>query len=238
MITMLTYSKFKKEVSVIKKGAFEISCKLSDDDWDFPGFSDVNGLKEFLRSCPVIDILCVDVTADRGIELSETMRSKNSNMCIIILADGTISPMLYIKPTIMASSLIMRPLTESSVSEIFLDAMRSYLKKYSNGGDGDYFVINNRDGRQLIPYEQIMYFESRSKKVFVDTGGMEYSYYDTLDSLEEKLSGDFVRCHRSFIVSRSHIKQIKLSQNMIILDDGRCIPLSRTYKSVVKGEKL
>lgn len=238
MILMLTYSRLKKELTSVKKCVFEVTCKLSDDDWDFFGFCDKQLLNEFLEGNPIIDMLCVDVSAESGIELAEKVRSKNSNTYIIILADTSVSPMLYIKPTIMASSLIMRPITEAEVKKVFLDAARVYLKRFCrNTEEGKFLVINNRDGRQLVPYDQIVFFESRSKKIFVDTEGIEYSFYDTLDNLEQKLSDDFVRCHRSFIVSRSHIKQIKLSQNVIILDDDRCIPLSRSYKKAFKGEK-
>lgn len=68
-------------------------------------------------------------------------------------------------------------------------------------------------------------------------GNKEYSYYDTLDNLENKLGSEFIRCHRSYIVSRYYIKKIQLSQNLIVLNDDSLIPISRSYKSRVKELK-
>ncbi len=68
-------------------------------------------------------------------------------------------------------------------------------------------VIENKGERQIIPYTNIMYLESRSKKIYVIVGNKEYSYYDTLDNLENKLGSEFIRCHRSYIVSRYYIKK-------------------------------
>ena len=78
------------------------------------------------------------------------------------------------------------------------------------------------------------YFESREKKIYINTGSAEFSFYDTLDHLEESLPDDFLRCHRSFIVARRYVRTILLSQNTIVLEDGSAIPLSRTYKAVFK----
>ena len=79
-----------------------------------------------------------------------------------------------------------------------------------------------------------MFFESRNKKVYVNTGFEEYSFYDTLDNIESRVGDGFVRCHRSFIIAKSRIKKVMLSQNTVILDTDCYIPLSRTYKSVLK----
>jgi DNA-binding LytR/AlgR family response regulator len=234
MISMLFYSHIKRELTVFKNLSYDITCKISEDDWDFLNFSDKQLLMNFLSENPVIDISCVDVAAESGVEIAENLRSRNSHMFIIVLADSTMSPMLYIKPTIMAASLLMRPLSTELVKKVFFDVIKQYIHKYYSENGDDSFVIDNRDGRQLVPYEQIVFFESRDKKIFINTSGREYSFYDTLDSLEKRLSDKFVRCHRSFIVARTRIKKILFSQNTIILDNDCQIPLSRSYKSVFK----
>ena len=72
------------------------------------------------------------------------------------------------------------------------------------------------------------------KKVFLNTGDMEYPFYDTLDQLEERLTGRFLRCHRSYLVNRNKISKVYLSQNILTLEGGEEIPLSRSYKPAVK----
>ena len=70
--------------------------------------------------------------------------------------------------------------------------------------------------------------------MFLNTGDMEYPFYDTLDQLEERLAGRFLRCHRSYLVNRSKISKVYLSQNILTLDSGEELPLSRSYKPAGK----
>ena len=121
------------------------------------------------------------------------------------------------------------------VKKVFIEAVKCCLKDYNSDCAADEnYVIDNREGRQLVPYSKILYFESRAKKIFVITESCEYSVYDTLDNLEKILPKNFVRCHRSFIVAVSEIKKIMFSQNTIVLENGILIPLSRSYKSAMK----
>lgn len=237
MISFLTYSHIKNELKFIKKCTLDISGRLSDEDLDYYNFSAYKELREFLGESPVLDISCVDVAGNEGACAAEEVRRNNGNMFIVLLSESGVSPVSYIKPTIMASGLLMRPLTPQSVNKVLEEIIREHLKKlYKENGSGS-FVIDSKEGRQLIPYENIIYFEAREKKIFLNTSGAEYSFYDTLDNLEGRLNEGFARCHRSFIVARSRIKRIMLSQNTIVLDNDYEIPLSRTYKSVFKEFK-
>ena len=73
--------------------------------------------------------------------------------------------------------------------------------------------------------------------MFVNTGNQEYAVYDTIDNLQERLPEGFLRCHRSFIVAKSKIENVYLSKNYIALEDGMTVPLSRSYKEVLKELK-
>lgn len=236
MISMLLYSHDRRELKAFDSLGREVVSRVSDDDWDFLCYHDKKLVLDFLSKNPVIDLSCVDVADNGGVELAETLRRDNAEMYMILLTDATVSPVVYIRPTIMAGSLLMRPLSRDSVKSVFLEAFRQYLRKFEDN-TGDSFLIDNRDGRQLIPYRKICFFESRDKKIYVNTGAKEYSFYDTLDNLEDKLPEGFLRCHRSFIVSRDYIKKILLSRNMIVLEDDSVVPLSRSYKSVFKEIK-
>ena len=236
MISVLLYSHEKKELSAFVKLGKEIVCKISDDDWSFLSYSDREVVYSFLRDHPIIDISCVDIVTDGGIALAEELRKTNAEMHIILLADMTVSPVSYIRPSIMAGSLLLRPLTVQTVKSVFTEAVSSYVKKLQADND-NILLIENRDGRQPVPYSSIIYLESREKKIYVNTGVSEYPFYDTLDNLEKQLPDSFLRCHRSFIVSKNHIKKIFISRSTIVLDDDSELPLSRSYKSVFKELK-
>lgn len=236
MISMLIYSHEKRELKAFDRLGREIVSTISDDDWDFLTYNDKRRLFAFLEKNPVVDLSCIEVADSEGVSLAERLRQINREMYMILLTEVSVSPALYIRPTIMPSSLLLRPLQAETVKRVFLEAFQEHLKKYDLSNDKS-FLIEGRDGRQLIPYSRIRYFESREKKIYINAGSEEYSFYDTLDKLEQKLPEGFLRCHRSFIVAQSCIRKILLSQSMILLDNGDSLPLSRTYKSVFKELK-
>lgn len=237
MITTLMYSHIAKELKLLKDTGFEVSCRLSEDDWDFQTYHELKAVYELLEKNPILDLALVDISGSDEVRLCEQIRKKSSSMYLILLTDQTVSPMLYIKPTVMASSLILRPITRDGITSVFTEAVKEIVRSRTDGENGDVFVVDNRDGKRFIPLEQISFFESRNKKIFINTGYEEYSFYDTLDEIEERLGDSFVRCHRSFIVSRGKIKKVMLSGGILLLEGGFEIPLSRSYKSYFKELK-
>lgn len=234
MIIMLAYSHSKKELVMLKKLGNEVICRLSEEDWDFLDYEDRNCLMEFLENNPSVDISCVDVVAENGVEAAEKLHANNKNTYIILVTDNTISPMVYIKPTIMAASLLIRPLDTENVKKVFTEIFGDFIRQFRTTDNNESFIIDNRDGRQFIPYDRIIFFESRNKKIYINTENEEYSFYDTLENIEQCLGDAFVRCHRSFIVAKTRIKKILLSQNTVLLDNDYQVPLSRSYKGVLK----
>ena len=236
MISVLLYSHEKRELTLFSKTGREVVGKISADDWQFYGYRDCETIYRFLSEHPLIDISCVDVAAMDGIRLAEHLRKQNREMFMVLLADMSVSPMDYIRPTIMAGSLLMRPVCAENVKRVFTEAAGAYIQKMQQDAES-LLMIENRDGKQPVPYSGIMFFESREKKIYVNTGKTEYAFYDTLDNLEQKLPEGFLRCHRSFIVAKKRIKAIMLSRSTIVLDDGSELPLSRSYKHIFKELK-
>lgn len=235
MITMLLYSHVLKELRLLKDIGFEVSCRLSEDDWDYKTYHDMDEVEALLSKHPLIDIALVDVAQPGSIRLAEDMRAQNDSLYIILLANAETSPVTYIKPTIMAAGLLLRPIDQRLVKSVFTDAVRELIRLRSDAvGGEEAFVIDNRDGKRLIPYSHISFFEARNKKIFVNTEFEEFSFYDTLDEIEGRLNSGFIRCHRSFIVSKNKIKKIMLSQGMVLLEGDYQIPLSRSYKKAFK----
>ncbi len=235
MMTFLAFSKNKGELMQIKKQSVDISSLISDEDLRIYDFNDESAFSIFIKNCPIIDISCLDITGKDGIKNAVQIRSTNADMFIVLIADANISPTSYIIPSIMASSLILRPFKPETAKEVLKTAFREYYNRYIEEDGSKSFVIENIDEvRQLVPYSCIIYFESREKKIFLATENVEYPFYGTLDKLEKMLSDDFVRCHRSYIVAKKRIKKVISSRNAVILDNDYEIPLSRSYKSKLK----
>ena len=162
----------------------------------------------------------------------ESLRRKYSDTSLMLIADASISPMEYIRPSILASALLLRPFSSEQVRESLEAVLQAMDKKQET--EERTFLIENREGKTYIPMSQIYYFEAREKRIYVRLKREEYTFYDTIEHLTEQLPEEFIRCHRSFIVSRSRIQKVMLSKNRIILEHNIEVPLSRSYKAVLK----
>lgn len=181
---------------------------------------------DFLEREDPADILYVDVAGAGGIESAKRLRQHCPTALLVILADLGMSPTAYLRPDIMASSLMLRPLRADKIREVFRELLECLVKV----PEEEIFLVETREEKQRIPYRTIRYFEAREKKVYVCTADREYGFYDTMDHLEEQLPEGFLRCHRSYVVNRDYVTAVRLSANLLELEDGITIPLSRSYK--------
>lgn len=233
MITSISYDKLKDEALELNRVIKDLAAKLTDESWNIEAILKQDELKRFLEDKPLIDILLCDVTRDGDIELLESIRKDYKLAFIMLLSDATVSPMKYMKPTIQAQSLLLRPFSREQAEDTLLELVSGYVKAF-HSKDSDtsssFIVESQDDGKISVPYDQIYYFEAMEKKVYVCTGMDEFGFYGTLDGLMESLPEGFMRCHRSFIVNKDKILKVALSKNTIYLDDEYEVPLSRSYK--------
>ncbi len=237
MISMVTYDGYRKELEEIKRIAKELAARMSEEQWSMEQFTSLQNLRQYIEEKPLMDMLLYDVTKKEALEYLQQIRNNYQMAPIMILADIETSPMEYMRPGIRASSLLLRPWTGNQAKDVLQEFIREYLRmiaREKKGGTASY-VIDSKEGRLSIPYEQIYFFEAREKKIYVCAGKEEFGFYHTIDKLVEELPEQFIRCHRGFIVNTEKIRKIMLSQNMIYLADGFEVPLSRSYKAVLKG---
>lgn len=233
VITSVSYNKLKDEASELNRIMRDIAARLTDEQWNIEMVQKQEELKEFLEDKPLMDMLLFDVTRSGDIELLEEVRQDYKLAFVMLLADGNISPMKYMKPSIQAQSLLLRPFSKEQALNSLSEFISGYIKTFHNPAEDNTatFVVESKDeGKISIPYDQIYYFEAMEKKVYVCTGVDEFGFYDTLDGLMENLPEGFLRCHRSFIVNESKIVRVALSKNTIYLEDEYEVPLSRSYK--------
>ena len=183
----------------------------TDENWLWLECGSREELLRLDRENPGIDLYCLDLTIPGTLEAAKRFRASSSDAYIILVATASISPLTYMRPSISAESLMIKPLSRAQVEE-----------------------VESQGSRELIDYSRIFYFESRDKKIYLNTSVSEYGFYDTLDQLENRLEQRFLRVHRSFLVNRSKIRKVRLSDNQMFLEDNVVIPVSRTYKKAIR----
>jgi len=235
MISTLTYNENQKELQSIVTAIKDLIAYVSEEEWRMMTASLPEEILKYLDEVSIMDFLVYDVRNRESIENLRRLKSVYKDTSLCLIADTTMSPMEYMKPDILASSLLLRPFSSDKAKEVFSEFFQSALKVRGNEDQRKhFFVVESREGTIQVPYDQIMFFEARNKKIYVCTNKEEFGFYTTIEQLEEELPEGFVRCHRGFIVNTDKIRKVQLSQNIIYLTDGFDVPLSRSYKAVVK----
>lgn len=231
MYSLLAYNRYNNELDTISRIFKNEMAYYTDELLKIIACTTQQEIETVLDKKHRLDIVCYDITTKNGIFILEQIRKQNKNAFVILVATSRISPLEYMKPSIMAASLLLRPISETSVKAV-ADAV---IQVFVSETNEEIFVVGTDDGDERIPYEDIVYFESRNKKVYCCTRYKEYGFYATLDKLEQMLPDFFKRCHRSFILNTRWIRKIALSENVIYLRENYEIPVSRSYKAVMKG---
>ena len=96
------------------------------------------------------------------------------------------------------------------------------------------FPIKSGGRTVFLQLDEIDYLEAAGNYVRLHIGPNEYLTRDTMSSFESKLSeSDFVRIHRSVIVNRKRIKELRpwfTGEYVVILTTGKELTLSRGYR--------
>lgn len=223
------------ENSLLREASKKNIARVSENMWAIRDNLSVNQFQKLLESRNDMDVVYMDVTREHAIEATEQMRRKNKQAVLMIIADETVSPMEYLKPSVQAASLLLRPFKEQQAKDVVEKTWDWYGEKVST--EDEFFSLEIDHDKVTVPYGRILYFESNNKKIYVNLQNEKYCISDTLERLEKYLPHYFIRSHRSYIVNKRKIRDIFLSKGEIVLEHEIFVPISRSYKPVIKELK-
>lgn len=190
----------------------------------------INGLEEITDSNVSVYIL---ESTDYLETISSMIYKKNILNYIILIVENSLQLVNIIKPNIRPSGVILKPIQKEilndTLKEISLD-----LKSLTQKNIKEVFNFKCKNTEYVIPIDDILFFESKNKKVYINTISQEFNYYATLNTLMDNLPKYFMRVHKGFIVNTNTISSVDYNQNLITLNNSFIIPLSRTYKPEFK----
>lgn len=175
------------------------------------------------------DILFFDIFLNgiSGIEAAVRIREKNENALLIFVS---VSEEFYREAfDVYAFHYLIKPVNAADFAAVFEKALRTADKARD-----DVLNITYRGRSRLLKYSDIVYISSSNHKLCLYlTDGSEIFCYSKLDELASQIKSDlFVRCHKSFMVNLSHIRE--MTSEGFRTDNGLLIPISRTYFASAK----
>ena len=91
-------------------------------------------------------------------------------------------------------------------------------------------------GRKIsVDYDDILFFETSGNihKIILHAKNRQMEFPGTIKELAGTLDGNFVRCHRSFLVNKNKIKEIDAKNRIIYFTNGEtCLMSTRMMKEL------
>ena len=234
MIDVILYDRDRKEQDDLRERVGDSVAVLSDDRLSCSRFASPEQVEKHIAADPPLDLSMLEVADDADIGLTRMIRAFREQADMMLIAESSISPMRYMTPDIRACSLLLRPFSAEQMRTVVHEFISAWYRKRETPSGDRSIVIENRDGRIVVPFSHIYYIEAREKKVFFRLRDKEYSKYDTLENVRTLLPANFVQSHRSFIFNVAYLDKIRLSENSVYLEHGIVVPLSRSFKAPIK----
>jgi len=164
------------------------------------------------------DILLLDVEMERmnGIDLAKRIRKDNTRAEIIFITSHfEFAGEGY---EVDALHYLIKPVSDDKFIQVLNKAAEKLAAEPSS-------VVISCEGETIRLFESdILYAESFLHYIVIHTREKDYRVKESISAFEEKLSNDFFRSHRSYIVSLKHITRI--SRTSVHIGETE-LPLSR-----------
>lgn len=164
------------------------------------------------------DILLLDVEMDNmsGIELAKRIRKDNNRAEIIFIT----SHFEFVGEGYEVDALhyLIKPISVEKFTRVLNKAVEKLAVEPPS-------LVISCEGETVKLYEtDIFYVESFLHYIVIHTNDKEYKIKENMSVFETKVSDDFYRIHRSYLVSLKHIKRI--SRTSVNIGSTE-LPLSR-----------
>ena len=182
-----------------------------------------------LEAVKRFDIVFLDIQMDGmdGIETARSLRKKQDDIVLIFVTGNR--EYVFDALDLYAFHYLLKPVDENKFREVLERAAGEVEKKKEKRG----LFIKKRN--LMLDQADILYIESRAKKVEIHTDGSKdiIEIYATMEELEGQLGEDFYRCHRAYIVNMAHITEY--DNDSITITNGDKIYLTKKkYGDFVK----
>lgn len=201
------------------------------------------GVKAIMQHKPDLIFLDIQMPKINGFEMLEILDEKPSVIFTTAFDEFAIKAFeanavdYLLKPFDKARfDSALKKWKEQKSTEKEIDALIENTNKQPE--EKNRIVVRNGSDIQIVPTGEIVYIEAYDDYVKIFTKDSYYLKKKTMTYYEQTLDSSlFFRTHRSFIINLQHLNKIEpLEKNtfVVILKNGKKVPLSRTGYSKIK----
>ena len=189
--------------------------------------------EELIASGIRFDIVFLDIQMEgmNGIEAARSLREKNANLgvedTVLVFITG-IKEYVFDALDLYAFQYLLKPIDEDKFAEVLERAVREAARKKERR------VLFIKSRNLTLDQSEILYIESRAKKVEIHTVRQTIEIYAAMDELEGQLGDGFYRCHRAYIVNMDCITEYD-SESITLTNGDRVYLTKKKYGEFVKA---
>lgn len=159
------------------------------------------------------------------------LRRRNGRLFVALVLPPGCDLSRFIRPSIQPSGVLFVPLDRGKLYALIreIEAERERTE-----GPSQVFAVKTGGEVFYVETQRIFFFEARSKKIALKTDVQEILFYSSFDKLQSQLPGQFVRCHKGFLVNTALIQAVRWPEMELTLRDGSVLPISRTGRQVLQ----
>lgn len=205
----------------LERYLFEIS-KQENLYLDVEVFSDGKLLRKELSNGTIYDIIYMDIQMknENGITTVQEIR-KTDEITLVIYISSYEKYAIELFP-LGVFYFIRKPVSKEEFRRVFLAANRRLIER------NVYFTYSYKSNEYKHLQKDIIYFESRGRKIHIHLNNGEiYFFYGKLSDVEQKTKdtrGQFIRIHQSYLVNYHHI--VAKSRKWVTLSNGETVRIS------------
>lgn len=176
-----------------------------------------------------IVLLDIQMEGVSGLETARALRMKDERAVIIFVT--ALKEYVFEAFDVAAFHYLLKPIAEEKFRSVFEKACREAEKREKDAAEQLFFQTRSRSFH--IQKKDILYVESRGRKVDIHTVKECVTVYATMNGLEEQLGENFYRCHRGYLVNLGRITEYETDR--ILVENGEAVFMAREkYSDFVK----
>lgn len=179
--------------------------------------------RRFLEARQHFDILLLDIQMEemRGMEVARALRvNRERTILIFVTALKEYAAEAF---EVSAFNYLLKPVEPAKFCRVFESACLEVQRQESHGS-GQIF-LQTKARSYVVQKDEILYIESRKRKVEIHTLRERISIYATMKGMEEQLGEGFFRCHRGYLVNLAYVAEY--GTGTVQLQNGETVYLAR-----------
>ena len=198
-------------------------------DISLVGFTSIDQLFIYL-SKNELDILFLDIDMGEKSGIQAAAKLYNAKPELIIVFITGHREFACEAFDVDALGYILKPVDTTKLERTLKKAIHQ-ISSSTHYPNEAFLIVNQENGKKKLYINDILYIERVKARSIITTKTETYAIYESITSLSEKLTTNFIRINQSEVINLSEIADIK--GNTLLTKEGVEKSISRSYKKDV-----